>query len=358
MNITFLFGNGFDLGMGMPTRFADFYEVYCKDDASDNENVRSFKKELKNWLCEPDKRKRVEDWADFEKTFGEYSTKFSVDQKQDYLECFEDFVSKFNLYLENVEKCTDFSGVNDLDAVLSKAVRDYRKIRKADRDEIEQFYRKFNAERIYSFITFNYTRTVDRCFDALKDVLKNESYRRVGRLVHIHGYIEDSMIVGVNDASQIMNSEFASDPVVRETLIKPFQNTLSRTGNEMDMQDVIDKSNIICIYGMSLGDTDKKWWDYLSKWLASSDNHILIILQHHEKYSSRLPHVQNKYIKPTLEKFLSFSSLPVNEKEKISSKIYIGFNNDVFAVKAFDSVKFEQEYLSVDEKEKQVAEAV
>lgn len=31
MNITFLMGNGFDIGIGMPTQYEDFYEEYCKE---------------------------------------------------------------------------------------------------------------------------------------------------------------------------------------------------------------------------------------------------------------------------------------------------------------------------------------
>lgn len=31
MNITFLIGNGFDVGMGMKSRFSDFFPKYCAD---------------------------------------------------------------------------------------------------------------------------------------------------------------------------------------------------------------------------------------------------------------------------------------------------------------------------------------
>ena len=42
MNITFLLGNGFDIGLGMPTRYEDFYKEYCKivtGEDGDTENI-------------------------------------------------------------------------------------------------------------------------------------------------------------------------------------------------------------------------------------------------------------------------------------------------------------------------------
>ena len=47
MNITFLIGNGFDIGLGMPTRYEDFYEHYCKvitGENGDSNNIVEFKK--------------------------------------------------------------------------------------------------------------------------------------------------------------------------------------------------------------------------------------------------------------------------------------------------------------------------
>ena len=29
MNITFMIGNGFDIGLGMRTSFKDFFDIYC-----------------------------------------------------------------------------------------------------------------------------------------------------------------------------------------------------------------------------------------------------------------------------------------------------------------------------------------
>ena len=41
--------------------------------------------------------------------------------------------------------------------------------------------------------------------------------------------------------------------------------------------DIINKSRIICVFGMSIGNTDKMWWEALVEWLASNENNKLVI---------------------------------------------------------------------------------
>ena len=40
-------GNGFDIGIGMPTQYEDFYKEYCKEQKTDNDNIKAFKQMLK-----------------------------------------------------------------------------------------------------------------------------------------------------------------------------------------------------------------------------------------------------------------------------------------------------------------------
>ena len=65
MNVTFLIGNGFDLGIGLKTAYSDFYNVYCKSDSNDSLAVKKFKSEIQG---------NYENWSDFEAAFGEYAT--------------------------------------------------------------------------------------------------------------------------------------------------------------------------------------------------------------------------------------------------------------------------------------------
>lgn len=337
-----MLGNGFDIGLKMPTRYEDFYPQYCVINDKDNENIKAFKQMLTK--RNKDEQKKIIDWSDFEKAFGEHSADPAIESKAAYLERFEDFVIKFNEYLENVEKCVNLSNSDAVIKMMENACNTFYKIRKADEDSIKDFFRRFNADRKYNFITFNYTKTADNCYNALRQHFRTVAYHDVGALVHIHGYIDENMIVGVNDPSQISNQNFANDADVVAEIVKPQQNSDARTAYENAMKSVIDNSNIICVYGMSIGATDKKWWDYISAWLSKSDNRILIILKHEEKYNKRFTFDQKKFINPLIDTFIGFSSLTDTEKEKIRKRIYVGINNDVFAMDAFEGKAFEEIY--------------
>lgn len=356
MKITFLIGNGFDIGLSMPTRYEDFYKHYCKirvGENGDTNNIFQFKTMLKD--RNDDKIKKIIDWSDFEKAFGEHSTDLKISRKADYLARFDDFVERFNEYLEVVEACTDCSNTVELGKMMDSAVKTYKQIRRGDENTIDSFRNKFNAERVYNFVCFNYTKTLDNCIAALREVLRKDNHRRVGSVVHIHGYIENNMIVGINDPSQITDPELAKDEEVIRRLVKPEQNELARTAYENDLKTVINESDLICIYGMSLGDTDKKWWDIIATWLSKSDRRLLVILKHDKEYSARFPHKQDQVIRPLRERFLSFSTLTDDLKKQIESRILIGINNDVFSMKLFNSEKFEDMIKKLDEKEELVA---
>ena len=337
MNITFLLGNGFDIGIGMPTRYEDFYKEYCKITEEDDENIRLFKEMLKN--REKDEENRIINWADFEKAFGEHARDPDIKDKHAYLARFEDFAETFSAYLEKVESNVDYSDRVSIAKTMDTAVKSFYQIRTADKNRICGIIDQYGADRVYHFVTFNYTRTTDNCVDALRQILKADRTRKVGSVIHIHGLVDRNMIVGVNDESQILNESFSSDPEVLRELMKPQQNLNSRTAYEESLISVIDNSHIICTYGMSIGETDRKWWSKLSGWLLEDPKRILVILVHERKYDPRFPHRQDRFIRSVREKFMSFSGLPDADKKKIEGRILIDVNNDLFAMNLYHARK-------------------
>ena len=331
MYITFLIGNGFDLGIGLNTRYGDFYKKYCVDTKGDNENLKSFKKMLGS--KEITEYPPIIDWADFETAFGKHSKEFSIETKEAYIERFENFVSKFNAYLEDEEKMADYSSNGALIAkTMKNAITTYYYIRKDDRVEIEKLYQSRNDRRIYNFVSFNYTNSVDTCAKILKNELKGDNSQEVGQIVHVHGYVDSNMIMGVNDVSQIVNPELSADYDVACELVKPQQNIDSRTGYDAEVTSIIDSSNIICIYGMSLGETDKKWWNLISKWLAANNSRKLVILKYDTNYNARFTYTQRKSTAESINRFLKYSDLSDEKKLEIAKRIYIGANHNVFSM--------------------------
>ena len=63
VRITFLIGNGFDLNLGLKTRYTDFYPYYCDMPSHRHRQIARFRELLKQTGSHPL-------WADFEKALG------------------------------------------------------------------------------------------------------------------------------------------------------------------------------------------------------------------------------------------------------------------------------------------------
>ena len=61
MNILFFIGNGFDINLGMKTRYSDFYKYY-KDIESKSNVIQKLKEEI---------AERIVNWSDLELGFWE-----------------------------------------------------------------------------------------------------------------------------------------------------------------------------------------------------------------------------------------------------------------------------------------------
>ena len=340
MNITFLLGNGFDIGLGLETGYENFYDEYSVILSTDNKNINSFKTMLKNRNL--DEKKKIIDWSDFEKAFGQHSKDFAIEDKNQYIERFEDFVSNFNTYLESEEKHLDFSDTALIAKTMKTAVTTYFHIRTADRESVQAIYNSADSKRNYNFISFNYTKSVDECARILKQHLSSDSSRDVGKILHIHGFVEENMIMGVNDASQIINEDFSNDEEVVREIVKPQQNSDVRANYEKQVIDTINESNIICVYGMSIGETDKKWWAHIAQWLSKSDKRALVILKYDKKYNKRFPFVQNRFIDSVTNKFLELSDQTEEVKNKIRSRVFVGMNHNVFGMTLCKKTKKEE----------------
>ena len=85
MNITFLIGNGFDIKLGLKTRYTDFYPVYIASnkDKDINDSAKRFADLIDS---------NYETWADFEMAFA----KKAFGTKNDVCDILYDFTSRKN----------------------------------------------------------------------------------------------------------------------------------------------------------------------------------------------------------------------------------------------------------------------
>ena len=98
MNIVYLIGNGFDINIGLKTRYKDFYDYYLALDSSgDNEHVKKLKEHLKETLSTDDKY-----WSDLEIALGAYTTNFSSLEELEL--AYNNINDRFREFIQTIEE--------------------------------------------------------------------------------------------------------------------------------------------------------------------------------------------------------------------------------------------------------------
>lgn len=92
MLITFILGNGFDIQMGLHTRYKDFIENYIKPDVNDDSNIKEFKRYLQS-------KENIQLWSDAEIGMGTHLGDFSDENFQMFTSRIRDFELKMRTYL-------------------------------------------------------------------------------------------------------------------------------------------------------------------------------------------------------------------------------------------------------------------
>lgn len=334
MNITYMIGNGFDLGLGLQTQYENFYPFFLEK-ADENSKLR---KEI-----EDNKNCRYEKWSDLEIALGKYTEKIEateedinrfVNEKVELDQCLRDYLSEEQerFIIENK------SSINSLIDALNYFKNGTNENEKAMIKKALDGY--MSAPFIYQCITFNYTKCVDQIWNSLsneeigKHTYGSKTYQdSTGDVLHIHGSLDDNeMILGVNDETQILNTALAENSYVKWALIKPHLNQELGQNIIQKAQKIIDNSIIVCAYGMSIGETDNMWWEYIGEWLKKRETNIFIIYNHERDYQETHPVNRLKHRDNIRRSFLRKTQLTSSEQKAVASRIVVFNNKDVFAL--------------------------
>ena len=340
MNITIMLGNGFDVSFGIQSSYSKFYEWYCPQD-SDIAHVDKFRKEI-NKEIKSDKPDEEKMWADFEVGIGQYTKEFTKETVDNFLDCFNDAQEKIREYLlqQSIKFNVDNYSSEIFDSFCNSLWNFYEEITDTEKISINNVLKNYqNENRKLSFITFNYTDTLERIIAKIPDAplhtwrygSSTYSYLLNRDIIHVHGTTEVAPILGVNDDSQIANKELLRTPQFRNFLIKAESvNALGHLWqNQAETQ--ISNSKFVCVLGMSLGATDAKWWRKLCQWLKADSQRRLIIYWFEKNPPSKVAYVKELQCKNKVkEKLLSYSNLTDSEKETVRNQIYVVINTETF----------------------------
>ena len=156
------------------------------------------------------------------------------------------------------------------------------------RQAVKDAMNRIGGGYVINVLDFNYTEPVDvliRSIRSGKAGLGRRQYNgremsnEIRMPVHVHGTTRRHMVLGVAGDSQIKNLELFADasPIYKQSLIKQQTNALYEERTDELGRDIIKNSDIIYIYGMSLGDTDEMWWRRIVQAMRNRSNlHVFI----------------------------------------------------------------------------------
>lgn len=321
MKIVYLIGNGFDLNLGMKTKYTDFYDYYKTIDAK-SENIKFLKEAINNDLV---------NWSDLELALGDYTKHLT--SLSDFDEVYEDLLDNLAEYLKKQEDEFDFGGFNK-DQFCKDIISPENSLAPLDREYISNFKGKWkHTSWSINVITFNYTRSLEKLFNNNifhLTIGKNNGFEiYLSNVFHIHGYHDDRMIMGINDENQMANEDFRKKREIAEALIKTVCNKVYKHSIDDKCKSLIENADLICIFGSSLGETDKYWWELIGERLKH--NSELIIFKKGEEIHRRRSYKLARTERDIREAFLSKTSLTDDEKSQVAERVYVSVSSNFFS---------------------------
>lgn len=335
--ITFLIGNGFDINVGLNTKYRDFYEYYIKKHPDDMlaKNIGE------NHIY----------WSDLELGLGRYTEKVKPEDIDAFWESEAKLEQELANYLENQMERVN---INDEDRETETAIEMQRSLTEFTNELPDAYHQHINnvldgvrENIIYSFMSFNYTNVLDKCLSATQKVIPENLGRHycnggliyshdIGDILHIHGKTNSQMVLGVNDEEQVANKEFTKKTLYRQFLIK--KETIYRFDplKITKARNIIDESIIICVFGMSIGRTDKAWWSYLCDWLKDDEKRVLIIYKKIKNGGRMGKHVLFAEQDEVKHRLKNNAEISEEMWEQIENQIYINCATNIFNFKILD----------------------
>lgn len=275
MNITFLVGNGFDLNLKLNTRYSDFYKYYIDNDPKD-----MLSKSIKDDYAM---------WSDLEIGLGAFLESIDENQIDEFLDSkstLERMLSEYLTLENNRFKIKDEKVFSE--EFKKKVLNFFSDFNAIDKDHYHNVMRSAREQINYNFITFNYTNVLDEmvlCAQKNCKPFGTHSFGSTGYSDpvvlphHIHGKLTEDLILGLDNSEQILNEKLKANPKLTNYIIKSAVNTALGEKKIEKAKQIIDKSKFVCLFGLSIGDTDGMWWSYIIEWLKrDSDNRLVLFI--------------------------------------------------------------------------------
>jgi len=333
--VLFIVGNGFDLNIGLNTSFNDVFKWYK------NLNSNSDEAYIKEFISELEQNPIL--WSDYEKQLGRHTLIFNKNNLNIFNKQVESFqkalISKLKFEQDRIVIPNKRKPI--ISEFFIKSITGfYHFLPETSRDTLSSLLSLShnNLKFEYNFLTFNYTNILEKILYIVKNYSKTKTLRsykdgnysksvndNIGEVIHIHGTLDKTCILGVDNKNQISN-KILSKYKDMQWLIKSQQEILIGENNEKNAKKLIDVSKVICVYGMSLGVTDKSWWVYINNWLKADTSRHLVIFFYNNELDFTKPHTLVKHKNNVLDTYFSLvGKISKKEKLELSERIHIPF---------------------------------
>lgn len=321
MNILYIIGNGLDIANHMKTSYQDFFKYYLEIPVND-EDIIAMKKDINSH--------KYETWADLEIGMGNYASQCS--NKDIFLKCLADIKTNLKEYLQKEsEKIKDYKLKSSLDFINPRRFLDPE-----PRVVYEQYRQRMSSGEDINVITLNYTPTLEFLLNFKGSAISLVSSVVLRSIQHLHGTLDEMMVMGVNDSNQIANTTFNTDIDVVEDFVKPEYNDACMNNKNKICESLIRNAQMIVLYGTSLGLSDDKWWKYIGQRMAQDNYPLLVYLPYDSKKNqSAEPNRLRRWTKDSIHEIREKFDIKLDEK-LLAYRICVAFNKRLFPVTKSD----------------------
>lgn len=350
MQVALLVGNGFDIQAGLKTRYADFYD-YLRKKSLEDESLRE--NAIFNEI-----NKDEEFWSNFENALMELTnccvpedeSELTVDKLARDKDEIEDHLGEYLSTVNEEYRVDEYSKhiINEFKRSFSSLISILPLQRQEEISKILNL--QSNTSILWmNIIDFNYTLLFKDSYDLLpKDnpvaeinelTASNQKIQlRKKGYVKLHGDTKANMNLG-GHVSQI--SESVKESEYRFFFDKEALEYVNGTNKYKIAKEFINSTSLYFVLGMSLGETDRGWWERIANLVAKNPRRAVVIFEYNSYEAiNNKPYLREPSIKRVKDRFLSYATeLSDTQIESVSERIFVQYNSKLFNLGGLDKVE-------------------